>query len=160
MPRLALCKNCGEKLQPENKYMHASKSYCKKCYDKIIRDADEYKKLIEYICDNYQIEKPTGFIVKQIKDMKVEHGWTYAAMTYTLWYCKEILGKQFIVKYGVALIKHYYEEAEDYYTQQEKVKVQMEKMANVELTTKVVKQKIVKQNSCNRGTLIDLGNLF
>ena len=114
MARLSTCKGCGKKLQPEEKYSHASKTYCKECYEKILRDSDEYKQLIEFICTNYEIERPTGFMLKQIKDMKTEYGWSYAAMTYTLWYCKEVLGKQLIEKYGVALVKHFYEEASNY----------------------------------------------
>ena len=108
MARLSTCKGCGKKLQPEEKYNHASKTYCKECYEKILRDSDEYKQLIEFICTNYEIERPTGFMLKQIKDMRTEYGWSYAAMTYTLWYCKEVLGKQLIEKYGVAFVYHFY----------------------------------------------------
>ena len=50
MARLSTCKGCGKKLQPEEKYSHASKTYCKECYEKILRDSDEYKQLIEFIC--------------------------------------------------------------------------------------------------------------
>ena len=33
--RLSTCKGCGKKLQPEEKYIHASKTYCEECYKKI-----------------------------------------------------------------------------------------------------------------------------
>lgn len=135
MARLSTCKNCGKKLQSEEKHIHASKTYCEECYQKILRESDEYKQLIEFICVNYEIERPTGFMFKQIKDMKTDFGWSYAAMTYTLWYCKEILGKQLNEKYGVALVKHFYEEASDYYTQQEQIRNQMEKLKDVEIKT-------------------------
>ena len=48
-----------------------------------------------------------------------------------IWYYKEILGKQLIEKYGVALVKHFYEEASGYYSQQEQIKNQMKKLKNV-----------------------------
>ena len=96
MARLSICKNCGRKLQPEERYIHASKTYCEECYQKILQESDEYKQLIEFICLNYEIQRPTGLMLKQIKDMKTDFGWSYAAMTYTLWYYKEILGKQLI----------------------------------------------------------------
>lgn len=159
MARLSTCKNCGKKLQPEEKCTHASKTYCEECYKKILRESDEYKQLIEFICANYEIERPTGFMFKQIKDMKTDLGWSYAAMTYTLWYCKEILGKQLNEKYGVALVKHFYEEASDYYTQQEQIRNQMEKLKDVEIKTKIVKQnnKIhINKNS----SLVNLENLL
>ena len=159
MARLSTCKGCGKKLQPEEKYSHASKTYCKECYEKILRDSDEYKQLIEFICTNYEIERPTGFMLKRIKDMKTEYGWSYAAMTYTLWYCKEVLGKQLIEKYGVALVKHFYEEASNYYSQQEKMKEQIKKLENAEVKTKVVKRNQSTSNNAN-SSLINLGNLL
>lgn len=159
MARLSTCKKCGKKLQPEEKCTHASKTYCEECYQKILRESDEYKQLIEFICVNYEIERPTGFMFKQIKDMKTDFGWSYAAMTYTLWYCKEILGKQLNEKYGVALVKHFYEEASDYYMQQEQIRNQMEKLKDVEIKTKIVKQNNkshINQNS----SLVNLKNLL
>lgn len=159
MARLSTCKSCGRKLQPEEKYIHASKSYCEDCYQKILRESDEYKQLIEFICTNYEIERPTGFMLKQIKDMKTDFGWSYAAMTYTLWYCKEILGKQLIEKYGVALVKHFYEEASDYYSQQEQIRNQMEKLKDVEIKTKVVKQNNINHITEN-SSLVNLENLL
>lgn len=159
MARLSECKSCGKKLQPEEKYIHSSKSYCKECYQKILQESDEYKQLIEFICINYEIERPTGFMLKQIKDMRTDFGWSYAAMTYTLWYCKEILGKQLNEKYGVALVKHFYDEASDYYSQQEQIKNKMEQLKDVEIKTKVV-----KQNNINRintsSSLVNLESLL
>lgn len=159
MARLSTCKSCGKKLQPKEKCSHASKTYCEKCYEKILRDSDEYKRLIEFICTSYEIERPTGFMLKQIKDMKTEFGWSYAAMTYTLWYCKEVLGKQLLERYGVALIKHFYDEASNYYSQQEKMKEQMKRLENVEIKTKVVKRYQNTSNNTN-SSLINLGNLL
>lgn len=159
MARLSICKNCGRKLQPEEKYIHASKTYCEECYQKILREGNEYKQLIEFICLNYEIERPTGLILKQIKDMKTDFGWSYAAMVYTLWYYKEILGKQLNEKYGVALVKHFYEEASNYYSQQEQIKNQMKKLKDVEPKTKVVRQNNINRITTN-SSLINLKNLL
>lgn len=159
MARLSTCKGCRKKLQPEEKYIHASKTYCEECYKKIERESTEYKQLIKFICDNYELDKPTGFILKQIKELKIEYGYSYAAMAYTLWYCKEILNKSLIEKYGVALIKHYYDEAKDYYSQQEKLKEQINKLSDVKIKTKVVKKTSMNSNK-KSASLIDLGNLL
>ncbi len=159
MGRLSTCKGCGRKLQPEEKYVHASKTYCKECFEVIDRESTEYKNLIDFICKNYEIERPTGLMLKQIKEYKNYYSYTYAAMTYTLWYTKEILNKQFIEKYGVALIKHYYNEAKNFYDEQDRIQNQMMKLENVEVKTKVVKR--VKNNSYNtKSTLINLENLL
>ena len=159
MARLSICKSCGKKLQPEEKYTHANKTYCEDCFKKIQRDSDEYKQLIDFICTNYQIERPTGFMLKQIKELRTDYSYSYAAMTYTLWYCKDVLGKQLIEKYGVALIKHFYDEASDYYNQQERMKEQMKNIENVDVKTKVVKRQ-VNQLQNKKSSLINLGNLL
>ena len=159
MARLSTCKGCGKKLQPEEKYTHASKTYCKKCYEKIERESTEYKQLIEFICNNYELDKPTGYILKQIKEFKTEYEYSYAAMTYTLWYCKEVLNKSFVKKYGVALIRYYYDEAKNYYSQQEKLKEQINKLSDVKVKTKIVKR--TSMNSNKKSTsLIDLDDLL
>lgn len=159
MARLSTCRGCGKKLQPEEKYTHASKTYCQKCYEKIKRESTEYKQLIEFICDNYELDKPTGYILKQIKEFKTEYEYSYAAMTYTLWYCKEVLNKSFVKKYGVALIRYYYDEAKNYYSQQEKLKEQINKLSDVKVKTKIVKK--TSMNSNKKSTsLIDLDDLL
>ena len=159
MARLSTCKGCGKKLQPEEKHLHSSKVYCIDCYKKIKQESDEYKQLIDFICTNYQIEQPTGFMLKQIKELRTECSYSYAAMTYTLWYCKEVLGKQLIEKYGVALIRNFYNEACDYYNQQERMKEQMKKIENVQVKTKVVKRQS-NQLQSQKSSLINLGNLL
>lgn len=161
MVRLSTCKACDKKLQPSEKFIHSSKTYCENCYAKIKRESDEYKQLIDYICTNYNIKAPTGFILKQIKEMKDESLYTYGGMTYTLWYCKEVIGKELLSKYGVALIKYYYNDACDYFAQQEISKRKMEELKDVELKTKIVK--INKQNryeTNNNNSLINLNNLL
>ena len=67
--------------------------------------------------------------------------------------------KSLIEKYGVALIKHYYDEAKDYYSQQEKLKEQINKLSDVEVKTKVVKKTSMNSNK-KSASLIDLGNLL
>lgn len=159
MPKLSTCKSCGKKLLPEEKNIHSSKTYCNKCYEKIKRESDEYKLLIEFICKNYEIDQPTGFMLKQIKEMKEELSYSYAAMTYTLWYCKDIIGKNLISQYGITLVRYYYEEAKDYYIQQEENIKRMKELENVELKIKIIKQNKTKSNT-NNSMLFNLDNLL
>lgn len=120
MSRPAHCKLCGVVLKPEEKVKFKSKTYCTNCYTKLNRESEEYKSLIAYICDVFNIEKPTGMMLAQIKDYKNNYSYTYGGMKYTLWYYTEIAQKEPIVKYGVGSIKYYYEEAKNYYSEQEK----------------------------------------
>lgn len=154
MARLSTCKQCSKKLHPEDKYTHSSKTYCLNCYQKVKRESDEYKQLIEFICINYDIERPTGFMLRQIKEYKDEYLYNYAAMTYTLWYCREVLNKELDIKYGVALIKYYYDEARSYYTQQEKSINKLKELDGSELKTKIVKtnRKVSRNNNAKNNT--------
>lgn len=147
MARLATCKECGKSLQPDEKVMHNSKSYCSDCYTSIKRYSEEYKSLIEFICVNFELDKPTGIMFKQIKELKDEFNYSYAAMTYTLWYCKEILNKTLEKKFGMALVKYYYDEAREYYEQQERLKNQVAKLESTDVITKRIRQSTKKINS-------------
>jgi len=159
MARLSKCKDCGKSLQPEEKHIHSSKTYCITCYEKIAQSSNEYKQLIKYICDNYEIERPTGLMLKQIKEFKDEFLYTYGGIIYTLWYVKEILNKEFIILYGVAIVKFYYDEAKTFYLHQEEIKKSMEVNGKVEVKTKIVKINRTNKTKVNN-SLIDLGNLI
>lgn len=159
MARLSSCKGCNKQLEPEEKYIHCSKTYCSICYEKVKRESEEYKQLIKYICDNYEIDRPTGLMLKQIKEYKDEYSYTYGGISYTLWYLKEIQNKEFITMYGVSLVKFCYDEAKNYYLHQEEIKKSMEANGKAEIITKIVKMNrnnTTKQNN----TLIDLENLI
>jgi len=159
MGRLATCKGCGKKLQPDEKFKFSNKTYCATCYEKLNRDGTAYRELIKFICDNYGLKEPTKMILGQIEKYKKNYGYHYAAMTYTLWYYKEILNKSFDEKYGVGLIKCFYDEAKEYYSQQERMKEKMEKLSDVEKKVKIAKTKITK-NTKQSTSLINLENLL
>lgn len=159
MARLSTCKGCGKELQPNEKKMIGSKSYCANCYARAERDSIEYKQLIEFVCKNYEIDAPTGFMLKQIKEFRNDYNYPYSAITYTLWYCKEILQKELQVNYGLALVKYYYEEAKDYYTQQSRIIDHMKSISDSDIKTKVVKGTVINSNR-NNNSLLDLSNLL
>jgi predicted adenine nucleotide alpha hydrolase (AANH) superfamily ATPase len=103
----------------------------------------------------FNIERPTGLMLKQIKEYKTELDYNYAAMTYTLWYIKEITNKQFEEKYGIALIKYTYEEARRYFEQQQDIKNSID---NSEIKTKIIKNNRKVTKSFN--PLINLENII
>lgn len=158
MAKLSSCKGCDKLLQPEEKHIHCSKTYCSICYEKVKRESEEYKQLIKYICEIYEIDRPTGLILKQLKEYKDEFAYTYVGIIYTLWYLKEILNKEFIVLYGVSLVKFCYDEAKNYYIHQEEIKKSMEVNGKVEIITKIVKMN--KHNNTRNNSLIDIGTLI
>ena len=158
MPRIVKCKRCDiELVNKEDRYKFSNKTYCKRCYEILRLDADEYKALMKYICKEcFEIDAPTSLILKQVKDFH-SRNINYGAMTYTLWYCKEILDFKFNVKFGVALIDTYYDEAKDYYSKQEEKRQVIEKM-NVKENVKIVKRNNT-ENSKSK-LLVDLGSIL
>ena len=122
MARKSKCKGCEIELTKEERFSDAGKSYCKSCYDKIMTEKENYKNLIGTICHYFDIDEPTGLMVKQIKQYKEEYGYSNSGIGYTLWYLKEIEGRTFNEKkYGIALVKYSYEKAKGYFEQQQRI---------------------------------------
>lgn len=131
MARKAKCKGCSVELEAGHKKIHKGKKYCDDCYETVTKDDDkevsDYKLLIDTICKYFTIDKPTGLILKQIKEYKDTYGYFDSGIGYTLWYMKEIEGIRFDeVKYGIARVKYYYEKAEAYFMQQSMIRESME----------------------------------
>lgn len=158
MGRLAKCKDCGVKLKSNEKHTLNSKTYCKECFEKNKKTSDEYKQLIDFICLNYNINKPTGLILKQIKDLKLEFNYNYSSILYTLWYCKNIKNKELNEKYGIGLVKYYYDEAKNYYLQIDKSKKIVIENEKVKVKTRILKMKNV-ESANSKSFLIDIENL-
>ena len=74
-------------------------------------------------------------------------------MNYTLWYYTVILNKQIDVKFGIAFMKYYYKEAEDYYLQIANVEKSVDKTKDIQTKIKIVK---VNSNKNDKELLIDL----
>ena len=70
MGRLSTCKQCGKKLTKEEKYTYSNKTYCIDCYNLKLQEHEDYLNLVSGICKYFNIDKPTGLILKQLKDYK------------------------------------------------------------------------------------------
>ena len=161
MPRLSTCKLCGKKLHKEEKHIYKNKTYCKDCYDILAKESNEYKNLIDSICAYFNIDKPTGLILKQIKDYKENFKYQYKWMQYCLWYVTYIQNKTMEKKYGVAIIKYEYENAMEYYNQQNKIGKGLEdKIKKIKSNeNKIFKFKITKKDNRNN-LLINLDEVI
>ena len=71
------------------------------------------------ICEYFECDEPTGMIMTQIKNYKKDYGLSYAAIGYTLWYVKNIIGDKFNIKYGIFQVKNEYKNAEKYFKEQQ-----------------------------------------
>lgn len=138
--------------------MFSGKAYCINCYNELKIQNNARKELIDNVCKIFNTDVPSGLILKQIKEYHDQYQYNYAAINYTLWYIVCFLNKQLDEKYGLALIKYYYDEAKQYYEQQEKIK---QSVSNVKIKTKTIsKRQTNKTNKNNNIPLIDISKLI
>lgn len=123
MARKVKCPECGTFNDKENAVYHNSKYYCKVCYENKQRESQDYKALIAYICELYEIDVPSGWILKQIKEFKEQYKYTYRGMKTTLHYFYEIQeGNDVKDSMGVGIIPFVYDEAKKFYIEKKAVK--------------------------------------
>lgn len=127
MARKVKCPECGTFNDKENAVCHNSRYYCKVCYENKIRESQDYKELIAYICELYQIDAPTGFMLKQIKDFKEQFNYTYRGIKSTLRYFYEISeGNDVGNSMGIGIVPFVYEEAKKFYIDKKAIKESMD----------------------------------
>ena len=185
----SFCKLCGEKFPTETMILFHGKKYCSSCIETAKSDYEiklqevterrqqrekelenDYQKLIDYICEQYELDVPTGLILGQIANYKKNFGYEYRWMGNALWYAHEIKGMTFIEKYGVALIKMFYDEAKDYTENLEKQQERLENKLKEQLENKheseIIKTKVIHKLSSTsnrkqkRVNLIDINSLI
>lgn len=162
MAKLSKCKVCDNDILTDyEKIKVKNKNYHKECYDKYLYEKEQYKLLVSKICEIFNIDVPTGLILKQIKQYKEEFNYTYSGMHYTLWYMTEIEGKLFTeIKYGIALIKYYYEKAKQYYIQQEKIQNSILNKGHEEAKVKEIKINLDKVYYKQNNYLLNINDLL
>lgn len=111
------------------------------CLEEKERQIEDRKELIQYICDVHKIDKPTGMILKQIKDFQEQYDYKLKGMTLALKYFYETLGNQVREGDGIGIIPFIYEDAKRHYILKKQVE---ESIENIESLKQV---KIVEVNS-------------
>lgn len=155
------CINKNLKYEKELLIEDGGKRYCKSCLDKKIREIKERNELYNTIKQLYKIPYPTGMMLRQIKNYKEEFGYTYKGMDQTLRYINNDDNKiTFNHRYGLGIITYRYDEAAEFYLNQEKAaKVNMFKNDNIEEIT-VISNRPNNINRIKEDRIIDLGGLY
>lgn len=128
--KYSICKGCGKKLLPDEKYKFSNKIYCIDCYNFLKKEDNARRDLIEYICDIFDTDAPNTLSLKQIKDMREQYGYTYGGIQYTLWYIAEVLNMDMDKKYGIAMVKYKYEEAREFCMKQLQIENKLEQLSD------------------------------
>lgn len=144
--QLRTCPKCKEKLNPldENAVDMGTATYHKTCYEKIQREQENRDNLYNYISVLYDIEFPTGFMMRQIAEYYGKRGYSYKGMLVTLKYIYEVERLPVLKGTGVGLISSYYERAKVYY---KKIHLAGESAQTVAIDNTPRKIKVFKENN-------------
>jgi hypothetical protein len=130
--RLVKCYGfCNEKHEKSEMLQISNKNYCKNCYNTVLKEKQDYEDLKNLLKQMYNINYPTGLQLRQIKDFKTNNLYTYKNIRLTIDYIVRVKKMQMDLKYGIALVPHFYEEMLQYYREMLERK---EKMKDVEIT--------------------------
>lgn len=163
MARLPSCPDCGVDITDKSVAKKVSGRWvCPDCQVKREKEQADRQELYSLVADLFQIEFPTGMMMKQIKDMKEDLNYTYKGMTLSLIYWTETRGENMSNARGVGIIPYIYEDAKDFYIKKMKVKKSIEEMEGAFYTDKKVtisKDAIKKTRESKKKHLIDMEEL-
>lgn len=156
--RVRTCPKCKEKVNPLDVEAldTGTATYHKACYESIQRQKKNREELLDYIALKYNVEFPTGFILKQITDYHNKRGYSYKAMLVTLKYMFDVEKVPTKEGVGLGLIPFYFEKAKSYH---QKLRQAGNSANNVTINNKTVKIKAVAPVKANRVSRYDLSSM-
>lgn len=164
-PRKVKCPVCGSLNDKEVAVLHNGRHYCEICFENKKKESQDYKNLITYICELYNIDCPTGWMLKQIKDFKETYNYTYKGMKTTLNYFFTIKTQNEPEEaMGIGIIPYVYDETKKYYYDLKTVRdsvrnTDIEELANRNRIIKIKKTDIAKKETYKDTVLIDISEL-
>lgn len=141
MAREVKCPYCETKLDKNDAIEYKKRYYHEECFETWRREADHRKELIEYICQLYGLDAPTGMMLKQIKEFQEEYNYKLKGIELALRYFHETLGNPVQEGAGIGIVTYVYEDAKRHYMRKMKVE---ESLENIE---KNIEKKVVTVQS-------------
>ena len=156
--RLRTCPKCKEKVDPlsESAIDTNNATFHIECHERIQREKKNRKELLDYISLKYDIEFPTGYMLKQISDYYDKRGYSYKAMLATMKFIFEVERVSVKDNVGVGLIPFYFEKAKAYYS---KLRTAGNSASNITINNQVVKINAIKENKKRNRRSIDISSL-
>lgn len=160
--RTVKCPHCEEQLDRniEEFVEHSKRYYHKECLENRQRAIEAKNKprndLISYICELHDTKKPSGFILKQIKDFESEYGYTPKEIEMCLRYFHGIKGNSVKPEYGIGIVLNIYEEAVRFYNRLVNVR---DSAITSEFDNSRVTIKTIPEKNRRRVKKIDIGGL-
>lgn len=116
--RTVKCPHCENQIDRniEPFTQHSGRYYHEGCYNARHAKTSDRNNLIDYICYLYKINKPSGFMLRQIKTFE-ESGYSLKGIQMTLQYFHEIKENPIIndPKVGIGIIEYVYDDAREYF---------------------------------------------
>ena len=132
------CPICETYNYKEETVYHQKRYYCKICYENKTKDSNDYKELINYICNIYEIDAPTGFMLSQIKKFKDQFNYTYKGIELTLDYFYNIKTNNTPdMEMGLGVVPYIYEEAKQFFIEKRNIKNNIQNIDIQDITSKV-----------------------
>lgn len=155
MGRLVKCPECGKSNNKEETVEINKRYYCPNCAKEKQKLSEDYKNLIEYICNIFDLETPPPIIYTQIKQFKEnpDYKFTYKGIELTLRYYYETLKNEPLEdKITLGIVPYYYDKAKNDYIEDIKRKKRVKKFLNEEdfFTFKTINVK--HKNESNQST--------
>lgn len=146
MARQVKCPYCEQYQDKEDAVEYKKRYYHEDCFNTWRMEAEHRKELIEYICDLYRIDAPTGMINKQIKDFQTEYNYKLKGIELALRYFHETLDNRPREGDGIGIVPFVYEEAKKHYIKQLKIAESIQNLENKEVTV-YINASSTKRNS-------------
>lgn len=140
------CLICNKIHKEEDNVYIKNKCYCRECHEEKTEGTSDYKKLITYICELFDIDAPTMVMTSQIKDFKENYKYTYRGIQTTLHYFFEIEGNEILDNAGIGIVPFVYDEAKQFYIENSNIKKNLEKIDLEDVISQVVTININKKD--------------
>lgn len=131
------CPYCEQKLDKDEAHEYKKRYYHEDCFNTWKSESEDRNSLIDYIMELYNLDSPTGLMLKQIKEFHEDMKYKYKGMELALRYFHETLGNVVQEGTGIGIIPYIYEEAKKHYIQKQKVEESIESF-NGDVEVKVV----------------------
>lgn len=134
--------------------------FCMKCYKKEQQITFDRNRLCAFIAKLFGLDRPTGIMLRQIKEYKEKQNISYRNMYFALDYATNIKGYELNLKFGVAVIPAIHAEMLNYYAD---IKQKRESAKNFNPTKSIDVVRIKKpvfDDSYRQKKMIDMESLL
>lgn len=116
----------------------------------------DYKKLVEYICELYDLDHISPMIISQIDKYHERYNLKYTGIQLSLQYYYETLKNPIKEQYGIGIVPSIYDKAKYFYLQQKKVAASI-KSNNIETKCQVIDVNV--KATSKRNKMIDISQI-